>query len=103
MLTENDAMLMTPLQILCCNPTATTEMIQVLKAVQPQVALMRNARNKMPLMILLESKSKKCNAFHDENGQLLLLIGLLEQGLDCYALDVIQAFDSDKMVFISWK
>jgi hypothetical protein len=37
MLTVTDAMLMTPLHILCCNPTATTEMIQLLKAAQPQM------------------------------------------------------------------
>jgi hypothetical protein len=94
MLTVTDAMLMTPLHILCCNPTATTEMIQVLQAAQPDAASMRNVMNKTPLMMLLESKSSKYNVFHDD-GQLLPLVGLLEQGLDMDALDMIRAFDDD--------
>jgi hypothetical protein len=47
--------------------------------------------NKTPLTMLLESKScEKYNALHDTDGQLLLLVGLLEQqGLDFEALEMI--------------
>jgi hypothetical protein len=95
MLTVTDAMLMTPLHILCCNPAATAEIIQLLKTAQPHATSMRNVINKMPLMMLLESKNKKFNAFH-EDGQLLPLVGLLEQGLHIDALEMIWAF-VDKM------
>jgi hypothetical protein len=100
MFTSTDAMLMTPLHVLCCNPTATLEMIQLLIAAQRHTSLMRNAMNKTPLMMLLESKSKKNNAFHDQDGQLLPLVGLLEQGLDHDALEMIWTFD-DKIVLFS--
>jgi hypothetical protein len=91
MFTSTDAMLMTPLHVLCCNPTATLEMIQMLKAADPDAASMTNVMNKTPLMMLLESKSKNYNAFHDERGQLLPLVRLLEQGLDFDAFKMIKS------------
>jgi hypothetical protein len=100
MLTSTDAMLITPLHVLCCNPTATIEMILTLKAAQPDMALARNVMDKTPLMMLLESKRKKFTTFH-EDGELLSLLGLLEQGLDIDALEVIQAYNGDEMVFVS--
>jgi hypothetical protein len=96
MIITNDAMLMTPLHILCCNPTATTEMIVQLQATEPQAASMENVMNKTPLMILLESKQIKYNAFQ-ENGQLLPVVGLLEQGLDYNTFKVIWAFGGNNM------
>jgi hypothetical protein len=103
MLTATDAMLMTPLHILCCNPTVTTEMIQLLKAAQPYAASMRNVMNKTPLMMLLESKNcEKYNALHDADGQLLPLVGLLEQqGLDFEALQMIMSASGNEMVLVS--
>jgi hypothetical protein len=101
MFTSTDAMLMTPLHVLCCNPTATLEMIQMLKAAQPDAASMRNVMNKTPLMMLLESKSKNYSAFHDEGGQLLPLVGLLEQGLDFDALEMIKSASVNDVVFVS--
>jgi hypothetical protein len=101
MITVTDAMLMTPLHILCCNPTATLEMIQLLKAAQPHAASMRNVMNKTPLMMLLESKShEKYNALHDADGQLLPLAGLLEQGLDFEALEMIMSLSGNN-IFVS--
>jgi hypothetical protein len=102
MLTVTDAMLMTPLHILCCNPTATLEMIQLLKAAQPHAASMRNVMNKTPLMMLLESKShEKYNALHDADGQLLPLVGLLKHGLDFEALEMIMSASGNEMVLVS--
>jgi hypothetical protein len=102
MLTVTDAMLMTPLHILCCNPTATTEMIQLLKAAQPHASSMRNVMNKTPLMMLLESRSrKKYNALHDADGQLLPLVGLLKHGLDFEALEMIMSASGNEMVLVS--
>jgi hypothetical protein len=54
MLSWTDDVLMAPIHILCCNPTATDEMIQVLKDAQPHEALMRNVLNKTPLLMILE-------------------------------------------------
>jgi hypothetical protein len=101
MLTSTDAMIMTPLHVLCCNPTATLESIQMLKAAQPDAASMRNVMNKTPLMMLLETKSDKYSAFHDEDGQLLPLVGLLEKGLDVDALEMIMSVSANDMVFVS--
>jgi hypothetical protein len=53
MITVTDAMLMTPLHILCCNPAATDEMIQLLKADQPYATSMRNAMNKIELKLMI--------------------------------------------------
>jgi hypothetical protein len=52
-------------------------------------------------MLLLESKSKKYRAFHSEDGQLLPLVGLMEQGLDFDALEMIMSASSNDMVFVS--
>jgi hypothetical protein len=102
MLTSTDTMLMTPLHVLCCNPTATLEMIQMLKAAQPDAASMRNVMDKTPLMMLLESKNEDYSTFHDEHGQLLPLVGLLEQGLDFDALEMIKSVASgNSMVSVS--
>jgi hypothetical protein len=76
-------------------------MIQLLKAAQPHAASMRNARNKTPLMMLLESKSEKNNTLYDEDGQLLPVVGLLEQGLDSEALEAIRVFDGIDTLFLS--
>jgi hypothetical protein len=100
MLTSSDAMLMTPLHILCCNLAATLESIQMLKAAQPPAASMRNVMHKAPLMLLLESRSKKYRAFYSEDGQLLSLVGLLEQGLDVDALEMIQSISGNN-IFVS--
>jgi hypothetical protein len=96
MLTTTDDMLMTPLHILCCNPTATNEMIQLLKAAQPHAASMMNVMNKTPLMMLLELKNKKYNALHDDGK--MSLVDLLEQGLDYDSLEMIRTFDGDEKV-----
>jgi hypothetical protein len=98
--TLTDAMLMTPLHVLCCNPTASIEMIQQLKAAQPRAALMKNVMNQTPLMMFLELKSKRYNIFH-QDGQLLPLVELLEKGLDVDALEIIQAFDDEMVTIIS--
>jgi hypothetical protein len=100
-LTSTDAMLMTPLHVLCCNPTASLESIQILKAAQPDAASMRNVMNKTPLMMLLESKNENYSIFHDERGQLLSLVGLLEQGLDFDALKMIKSASGNNMVSVS--
>jgi hypothetical protein len=58
--------------------------------------------NKTLLMMLLESRScEKYSAFHDEDGGLLSLVELLEQGLDLNALEMIMSASSDDMSFIS--
>jgi hypothetical protein len=99
MLTSTDAMLMTPLYVLCCNLTVTNVLIQMLKATQPHASSMRNVMNKTPLMMLVEAKSEKCSAFHVEDGQLLPLVGLLEQRLDIDALEMIISASSNDMLF----
>jgi hypothetical protein len=102
MLTSTDAMLMTPLHVLCCNPTATIEMIQMLKDVQVEASSMRNVMGKTPLMLLLETKSReKYSGFHDEDGNLLPVVGLLEQGLDYEALEMIMSAPANDTEFIS--
>jgi hypothetical protein len=99
LLTSTDAMLMNPLHTLCCNPTATVDMIKLLKAAQPNAASMKNVKGKTPLMMLLECMSKKYSVFH-KYGKLLPLVGLLEKGLDYNALEMILAFD-DEMSLVS--
>jgi hypothetical protein len=101
MLTSTDAMLMTPLHVLCCNPAATLEMIQMLKAAQPDAASMRNVMDKTPLMMLLESKNENYSALHDTDGQLLPLVGLLEQGLDFEALEMIKSTSDNGIIPVS--
>jgi hypothetical protein len=101
MLISTDAMLMNPLHVLCCNPAATLEMIQMLKVAQPDAASRRNVMDKTPLMMLLESKNEDYSTFHDERGQLLPLVGLLEQGLDFDALVMIKSASVNDMIFVS--
>jgi hypothetical protein len=102
-LTSTDAMLMTPLHILCSNPTSTLDTIQILKNAQPDVVTMKNVMGKTPLMILLETKNvESYNTFHDKNknedGKLLPLVGLLKKGLDLNALEIINVLSNDEMI-----
>jgi hypothetical protein len=88
MLTSTDAMLMTPLHVLCCNPIVTAEMIQILKDACPDTASMRNVLNETPLMMYFKCKKKEYNAYHVD-GQLLPLVQLLKSGIECKFLKVI--------------
>jgi hypothetical protein len=74
-------------------------MIQILKAVQLHAVTMRNVTNKTFLMMLLECKSKKYNVFHYFDGQVLTLVGLLEQGFDFEALEMIETYHKE-MLFV---
>ena len=93
MLTSTDAMGMTPLHVLCSNPKATTEMIQIVKSAQSEASSMRDVLNQSPLMTLLSVRN--INDYHDTDGQLLeeidkasglmpfmVAASLLECGLD---------------------
>jgi hypothetical protein len=99
MLTSTDAMLMTPLHVLCCNPTVTAEMIQMLKDACPDAASMRNVLDETPLMMYLKCQKKEYSAYH-VNGQLLPLVELLEVGIDYRLLEVICIF-YDEAMFVS--
>jgi hypothetical protein len=70
----------------------------MLKAAQPDAASMRNVMDKTPLMMLLESKNEKYSTFHDEGGQLLPLVGLLEEGLDFDALEMIKSASDNGII-----
>jgi hypothetical protein len=81
-LTSTDAMLMTPLHVRCCNPTASIESIPMLKATLLQAASMRNVMYKTPLMMLLVITSEQYSRFgvedEDDKGELLPLVVLLK-------------------------
>jgi hypothetical protein len=91
MLTSTDAMLMTPLHVLCCNPAVSAVTIRILKDTCLDVVSMTNVLDETPLMMYLKCTTKDYNAYH-VNGQLLPLIKLLEQGIKCEVLEVIWVF-----------
>ena len=76
---------MTPLDVLCGNPYATTEMIQMVRAAQPNTMAMTSALGQTPLAMFL---SVRRNTYSDADGQLLpSLVWFLEMGLECEALE----------------
>lgn len=52
-LLETDAMGMTALHILCCNPTVTLDAIKLVKSANPAAVRARNVQGKSPYMLLL--------------------------------------------------
>ena len=85
LLTSIDAMGMTPLHVLCGNPYATTEMIQMVRAAQPKTVSMTSVLGQTPLAMFL---SMKQNNYSHVDGQLLpSLVWFLEMGLECDALE----------------
>jgi hypothetical protein len=98
MLTSRDAMLITPLHVLCCNPTITAETIQMLKDICPESALMRNVLDKTPLMMYFKCQKKEYNVYN-VNGQLLLLVQLFELGIEYNIMNVFWIFyDGVKLI-----
>jgi hypothetical protein len=97
MLTSTDAMLMTPLHVLCCSTTVTAEMIQTFKDASSETASMRNVLGETPLMMYLKCKGAKYSSFHVD-GQLLPLVDLLELGIKCDILEIILIFYDESML-----
>jgi hypothetical protein len=99
MFISTDAMLMTPLHVLCCNTAVTFEMIRMLKAACPDAVSMRNVLDETPLMMYLKCKKKEYYAYH-VNGQLSPLVKLLELGIEYELLEVIWIL-YDEVMFLS--
>lgn len=106
-LSTKDAMGMTPLHILTCNPTATPDMIKTLKAANPDGVSIRNVQNMSPLMMFYACRGIKYVNADDHNydhleriGQGPTLDNLLKQGLQCDDLERLLAFD-DETVLLS--
>ena len=83
-LTATDAMEMTPLHILCCNPHATAEMIQIIVEAEPSLLTHTDVTQSTPLQIYLTCKNllqagQPIPSLHD----------LLEKGMNCEDLAII--------------
>jgi hypothetical protein len=98
MLTSTDAMLMTPLHVLCCNPTVNAEMIQTLKDACPDTASMRNVLDETPLMMYLTCKRKEYNSTYHVDRQKLSLVKLLKLGIERKFLEVIWILYNEAML-----
>jgi hypothetical protein len=92
MINSTDTMLMTPLHVLCCSPTVTADMLQILKVASPVAASRRNVLGETPLMMYLKCKNTEYNAYHTVSGHLLPLVELIEFGLKSYILKIILIF-----------
>jgi hypothetical protein len=101
-LTSTDAMLMTPLHVICCNPNAPLGFIRIIKTAQPNLVLMRDVMGRTPLQLLLQCRSTTtgCNDGYYRNEKLAPLVRLLENGLTCDDLEMISLFDDD-MILVS--
>lgn len=95
-LLQQDAMGMTPLHILSCNPTTTAVLMRVLKSVSGGAASIRNVNSMSPLMMLFACKGLSNNQqYFEKISQGPSLNLLLEQGLLCDDdLDLLCAFES---------
>jgi hypothetical protein len=71
-----DAMGMTALHVLCCNPNVTSEMIAILKDAFPEAVNMTNVMNMNPLMLFL-----KCQVGCDKEGVFPGIHEVLDSGL----------------------
>jgi hypothetical protein len=80
-----DAMDMTALHILCCNPNVTPEMIAILKANSPEEVNLRDVMGRTPLMMFL--KCNGCCTSIEEQNNLLSIHDLLELGLTGHILE----------------
>eukprot|EP00551_Chaetoceros_affinis_P009595 CAMPEP_0203673660 /NCGR_PEP_ID=MMETSP0090-20130426/13485_1 /ASSEMBLY_ACC=CAM_ASM_001088 /TAXON_ID=426623 /ORGANISM="Chaetoceros affinis, Strain CCMP159" /LENGTH=355 /DNA_ID=CAMNT_0050539365 /DNA_START=89 /DNA_END=1156 /DNA_ORIENTATION=+ len=90
-----DAMGMTPLHILSCNPTATPDLIRVLKSVSGSAASIPNVNCMSPVMMLFACKGLSYDHYFEEVSQGPSIHALLEQGLLCDDdLELLCAFDS---------
>ena len=100
-LLSTDAMGMTALHVLCCNPNATVHAIRALKDANPNAASIRNVAGMTPLMLLLKCRGQAYdNLFVD--GELLPLVGLLELGVDYDVLEMVMgAFDDGGRLVLS--
>jgi hypothetical protein len=72
-LTSIDAMLMTPLYVLYCYPTATAKMIQMLIAAFPDAKSMRNVLDEIPLMMYLKCTKEEFNLYQISRQKLPLV------------------------------
>jgi hypothetical protein len=91
MLNSTDTMLMTPLHVICCSSTVTTEMIRMLKDASPDAASMRNVMDETPLMMYLRCRNPAHDKYH-LNGELKPLEELLRLGIEANILSVVSLF-----------
>jgi hypothetical protein len=87
-LSSVDAMNMTPLHVLCCNPSVNAIMIQLLKDMNPHTGKMRNVMGKTPLMLFLECRCNSINTSGGEEQQLkglhdIIKLGLTSNDIEC--------------------
>ena len=95
-----DAMGMTPLHLLHCNPTAPMEMIHMLKHVtSPKAMNVVNVNGVSPLMLFYACKSINTNYYFDSIDSGPSLCDMLEQGVTCDNLQHLLNYDKD-MVFL---
>ena len=85
---STDAMGMTALHVLCCNPNATAHAIKALKDAHPNAASMRNVKGLTPLMMLLECEGLACNDFYVDE-EFVSLFRVLELGVEYGVLEKI--------------
>jgi hypothetical protein len=97
-LISTDAMLMTPLHVLCCSPIVTAEMIQLLKTASPDAVSMTNVFGETPLMMYLKCKNLEYNAFYTNEKQLKPLTKLLEMGIKQDIMKIILLFYDETLL-----
>jgi hypothetical protein len=77
-----DAMDMTALHVLCCNPNANRRMICVLKAANPDAVHMKNVNGMTPLMLFLQCRGIK-ELKQVPTFSTLMKLGLVGSELEC--------------------
>ncbi len=94
-----DAMNMTPLHILHCNPTASTEMMHMLRFAYPEATGAIDVNRMTPIMLFYACKSVKTTYYFDSVRNGPSLCTLLNQGVKCDDLLELIRYD-DEMVFL---
>ncbi len=83
---------MTPLHILCCNPSATTEMIQAVVEGEPSSLTQTDVTGSTPLQLFL-----KCKSLMKANEESILTIfDVLERGIQCDDYGTLHALNRNR-------
>ena len=85
-----DAMGMLPLHILCCNPHATAELMQIVAEGEPSLLTHTDATGCTPLQVYLI-----CRNLLETDQSIPSLEDLLEKGIKCEDLDALSVLDSN--------
>ena len=97
MLTKTDAMGMTPLHVICCNPNISNDIISTVHRFRPEAANMKTLDGKTPLMMLLNTRYGSCTECLFKDELLLPLFDLLKKGINWSILDSILLFNKTEL------